>query len=156
MDEKKKLKAEDTVVVSDADVTDPATEASAKEGAKPAPKMRGVEAVEEIRVRRTENSKVFRMSDGTEQAVFYPHAVHVYDEDTQTFEDIDDEFVEDENVEERAFPVAIDPQVVLSGSASLSTFGWNSSAGAVTVGAAAHTVGVDSNGVSHHMYFDGW
>ena len=35
--------------------------------------------VNEILELRQSNRKVFRMSDGTEQAVFYPNPVHVFD-----------------------------------------------------------------------------
>ena len=53
--------------------------------------------VNEIRELRTETGKVFRMSDGTEQAVFYPDAVHVYDETTAAFEEVDNSLVEEED-----------------------------------------------------------
>lgn len=43
----------------------------------------------EIPALRGESRKVFRMSDGSEQAVFYPEPVHVFDKETQTFEDTD-------------------------------------------------------------------
>ena len=42
--------------------------------------------VNEIPELRGENSKVFRMSDGTEQAVFYAEPLHVFDNETQYFE----------------------------------------------------------------------
>lgn len=45
--------------------------------------------VSEIIELREENRKVFRMSDGSEQAVFFPEAVHVLNEETQTFDDVD-------------------------------------------------------------------
>ena len=53
--------------------------------------------VEEIPEMRKENKKVFRMSDGTEKAVFYPEALHVYDEKTKSFEKIDNSLVEEED-----------------------------------------------------------
>ena len=45
-------------------------------------KARKCEKVSEILELRSENKKVFRMSDGTEQAEFYPNAVHLLDEET--------------------------------------------------------------------------
>ena len=53
--------------------------------------------VNEILELRQSNRKVFRMSDGTEQAVFYPNPVHVFDENTNTFDDVDDSFVEEKD-----------------------------------------------------------
>ena len=53
--------------------------------------------VNEILELRQSNRKVFRMSDGTEQAVFYPNPVHVFDENTNTFDDADDSFVEEKD-----------------------------------------------------------
>ena len=41
--------------------------------------------VNEIRELRGKNSKVFRLSDGSEQAVFYAEPIHVFDEETQSF-----------------------------------------------------------------------
>ena len=38
---------------------------------------------------RDTNRKVYRMSDGTEQAVFFPEAVHVFNERKKVFEDVD-------------------------------------------------------------------
>ncbi|MBR4016260.1 MAG: RHS repeat protein, partial [Oscillospiraceae bacterium] len=46
---------------------------------------------------REENRKVFYMSDGSEQAVFYPETVHVFDGDTNTFEDVDNALMEEED-----------------------------------------------------------
>lgn len=45
--------------------------------------------VSEILELRESNRKVYRMSDGTEQAVFYPETVHVFNDDTKTFDDVD-------------------------------------------------------------------
>ena len=53
--------------------------------------------VSEILDLREGNRKVFRMSDGSEQAVYYPGTVHVYDEDTDTFDDVDNTLVEEED-----------------------------------------------------------
>ena len=41
----------------------------------------------EITELREEDCKVFAMSDGTLQAVFYPNAVHAFDQQTGTFEE---------------------------------------------------------------------
>ncbi len=53
--------------------------------------------VNEILELREGNRKVFRMSDGTEQAVFYPETVHVFDEDTETFDEVDNTIKEEED-----------------------------------------------------------
>ena len=53
--------------------------------------------VGEILDLRGANRKVFRMSDGTEQAVFYPETVHVFNDDTKTFDDVDNTIVEAED-----------------------------------------------------------
>ena len=53
--------------------------------------------VGEILDLRENNRKVFRMSDGTEQAVFYPETVHVFNDDTKTFDDVDNTIVEEED-----------------------------------------------------------
>jgi hypothetical protein len=47
------------------------------------------------------------------------------------------------NSEERAFPVAIDPQVMVSGSTNLSTFSW---CGGYMSNASTHKVGTTGNG----------
>ena len=51
----------------------------------------------EILALRTENRKVFRMSDGSEQAVYYPETVHVFDEDTNTFDEADHTLIAEED-----------------------------------------------------------
>ena len=53
--------------------------------------------VGEILDLRESNRKVYRMSDGTEQAVFYPETVHVFNDDTKTFDDVDNTIVEEED-----------------------------------------------------------
>lgn len=53
--------------------------------------------VNEIPELRGENRKVFRMSDGTEQAVFYAEPIHVFDDETQRFEPMDTALAEKEN-----------------------------------------------------------
>ena len=59
--------------------------------------MKSVFVVSEIPELREENRKVFRMSDGSEQAVFYPEAVHVFNEDTKKYENVDNTFAEEED-----------------------------------------------------------
>lgn len=53
--------------------------------------------VNEIQELRGANRKVFRMSDGTEQAVFYPTPVHVYDDETHSFKEVENTLVEEED-----------------------------------------------------------
>lgn len=53
--------------------------------------------VNEIIELRDQNRKVFRMKDGRHQAVFYPEAVHFFDEKTNSFEEIDNTLSEDED-----------------------------------------------------------
>ena len=53
--------------------------------------------VNEIQELRGANRKVYRMSDGTEQAVFYPTPVHVFDDETQGFKEVDNTLAEEED-----------------------------------------------------------
>lgn len=53
--------------------------------------------IEEIPEQRGNNVKVFRMNDGTEQAVFSPSAIHVFDDETRTFEDVESTLTPDED-----------------------------------------------------------
>ena len=53
--------------------------------------------VNEIAELRDKSRKVFRMSDGSEQAVFYANAVHVFDEQTESFEEVEHEIVMEED-----------------------------------------------------------
>ena len=46
---------------------------------------------------RGENRKVYRMSDGTEQAVFYARPVHVFNSTTEMFDEVDGTLVEEED-----------------------------------------------------------
>ena len=46
---------------------------------------------------RTEHRKVFRTKDGSHKAVFYSSPVHVFNEDTETFEDADSTIVADDS-----------------------------------------------------------
>ncbi len=54
-------------------------------------------AVGEIRQMRGENCKVFHMSDGTEQAVYYPESIHVFNEETASYDEIDNTLEEEED-----------------------------------------------------------
>ena len=87
-------KDSDVVALSDAsenelDATDPIKDTSDK--------PIKLKRIEEIPEQRGTNVKVFRMNDGTEQAVFSPSAIHVFDDETRTFEDVEDTIVEDED-----------------------------------------------------------
>ena len=66
------VKAEAAAPISEPEATEP-TKTAREE--KP-------HRVHEIREQRGTNHKVFRMSDGTEQAVFSPSAIHVFDNKT--------------------------------------------------------------------------
>ena len=52
--------------------------------------------VKEITELRGENKKVFKMSDGTEQAVFFASPIHAFDDETHTFKEENDTICEDE------------------------------------------------------------
>ena len=52
-------------------------------------KPKKAKRIEEIPEQRETNVKVFRMSDGTEQAVFSSTAIHVFDDETHAFEDVE-------------------------------------------------------------------
>ena len=52
--------------------------------------------VKEIVELRGENKKVFKMSDGTEQAVFFASPIHAFDDETHTFKEESDTICEDE------------------------------------------------------------
>ena len=53
------------------------------------------ERSEEIRELREKDRKVFKMTDGSEQAVFFTSPVHVFNHETQDFEDISSSIHED-------------------------------------------------------------
>ena len=53
--------------------------------------------VGEILALRGSNRKVYRMQDGSEQAVFYPEAVHVFNKTTETFDDVDSTLIQEED-----------------------------------------------------------
>ena len=52
-------------------------------------KPRKLKQIEAIPEQRENNVKFFRMSDGTEQAIFSPSAIHVFDDETRTFQDVE-------------------------------------------------------------------
>lgn len=52
--------------------------------------------VHELRELRKENLKVFKLSDGTEQAVFYSNPVHAFDDEMQSFEEMNDTVSEED------------------------------------------------------------
>ena len=60
-------------------------------------KSKKLKRIEEIPEQRGTHVKVFRMNDGTEQAVFSPTAIHVFDNETHTFEDVESTLIEDED-----------------------------------------------------------
>ena len=60
-------------------------------------KPKKLKRIEEIPEQRGNNVKVFRMNDGTEQAVFSPSAIHVFDDETRTFEDVESTLTPDED-----------------------------------------------------------
>lgn len=86
----------DLDVVTLADIAeDEAPELITTEEQSGKPKKR--KRIEEIPEQRGTNVKVFRMNDGTEQAVFSPSAIHVFDNETRTFEDVESTLIEDED-----------------------------------------------------------
>lgn len=56
-----------------------------------------ISRVNEIAELRGQNSKVYRMSDGSQQAVFFSNAVHVFDEETKRFEEVEHGLVMEED-----------------------------------------------------------
>ena len=60
-------------------------------------KSRKTKRIEELPEQRGTHSKVFRMNDGTEQAIFSPSAIHVFDDETHTFEDVETALTEEED-----------------------------------------------------------
>ena len=75
---------ETTDIISDTDIAEE-TEAFIKQQET----VKTATRVNEIPELREENCKVFSMSDGTEQAVFYTEPIHVFDEETQCFTPVD-------------------------------------------------------------------
>ena len=63
----------------------------------PAPTHRERIRMRELPECRTGNRKIFRMSDGTEQAVFYPEAVHVFNQETGMYENAGNTLVTEED-----------------------------------------------------------
>ena len=60
-------------------------------------KPKKLKRIEEIPGQRGNNLKVFRMNDGTEQAVFSPSPIHVFDDETHTFENVENTLTSDED-----------------------------------------------------------
>lgn len=60
-------------------------------------KPKKLKRIEEIPEQRGTNVKVFRMNDGTEQAVFSPSPIHVFDDETHTFKDVESIISKDED-----------------------------------------------------------
>lgn len=84
-------KESDAVIFSDAseyelDAMEPVTDTSDK--------PQKLRRIEEIPEQRGNNVKVFRMNDGSEQAVFSSSAIHVFDNETHTFEDVESSLTE--------------------------------------------------------------
>lgn len=87
-------KESDAVISSDTseyklDAMDPVTDTSDK--------PQKLKRIEEIPEQRGNNVKVFRMNDGSEQAVFSSSAIHVFDNETHTFEDVENSLTEDDD-----------------------------------------------------------
>ena len=60
-------------------------------------KSKKPERLEEIIEKRGHNLKVFRINDGTEQAVFFSSPIHVFDDESHTFEKIENTITEDDD-----------------------------------------------------------
>ena len=52
--------------------------------------------VSEVPEMRGKNRKVYRMSDGSEKAVFYPTPIHVFDMNTNRFEEVHNLLTDDD------------------------------------------------------------
>lgn len=90
----KDTKESDAVVLSDTSEIEIDTPSPIEDTSDKPKKLR---RIEEIPEQRGDNVKVFRMNDGTEQAVFSPSAIHVFVDETRTFEDVESTFIEDED-----------------------------------------------------------
>ena len=75
----------------------PTNENHARESASKKKKTPQAVRVGEIPEFRERNKKRFKMSDGTEQEVFYASDVHVLNEATGQYDDIEDSISEDED-----------------------------------------------------------
>ena len=94
--EKKNHGAEEEIYLAPAETTpeEPETVTAESVTEENVPGLRKAEPKPNVRLGeipelRGENHKVFRMSDGTEQAVYYGQPVHVFNEETQTYDDAD-------------------------------------------------------------------
>ena len=56
-----------------------------------------VKMIAELRSKRTENCRVFRLSDGTEQAEFFTEPIFAFDNETGEYVDIDNDMIEEED-----------------------------------------------------------
>ena len=82
----------DSVALSDSSESEAFEKASTIQVPK---KCKSIKRIEEIPEQRGTNFKVFRMDDGSEQAIFSPHTMHVFDDETHTFEEIENTITED-------------------------------------------------------------
>ncbi|MBQ9121742.1 MAG: RHS repeat protein, partial [Clostridia bacterium] len=89
-------KEKETTTAVKAEVATPISEPKATESTKTAREEKP-RRVHEIRQRRGIDRKVFRMSDGTEQAVFYPEPIHARDPETGLLEEVDNTLCEEED-----------------------------------------------------------
>ena len=87
---------------------------------------KGISRVMEVPKLRTENRKVFCMSDGTKQAVFYPSPIHVFDKETKMYEEAVHTLTEETD-----------------GSSAMTTYSWSN--GVVSAG-SLHMVGGSGTG----------
>ena len=81
--------AEATVQEATDIIPDTAVAEETEASIKPDETVKAATRVNEIPELRGENCKVFSMSDGTEQAVFYTEPIHVFDDETQCFTPVD-------------------------------------------------------------------
>ena len=88
--------AESVVLASEPEAAEPAEEPD-EEFVTLAESPKKAVAIGEIIEMRDVDRKVFRMSDGTEQAIFFPEPVYVRNEETGAFEDADNSLTEEED-----------------------------------------------------------
>ena len=93
MEKKQIMEAEEIVSASESDLKEKSSDIEVKpldihkHQDKDKNKAKKRTRVKEIKELREENKKVFKMSDGTERAVFYSAPVHELNEDTQSYEE---------------------------------------------------------------------
>lgn len=88
------LLADENAVENNEPTTAEVTETEITVAENPKDKVFAVSEIEEL---RAENKKVFQMSDGMHQAVFYPEPVHIFDAENGRFEEIDNNLDEEED-----------------------------------------------------------